>query len=148
MDIVFRAAIIYLFLTMIFAVAGKRSLAQIDTFDFVLLLIIGESTQQALIGNDFSISTAIILIATLVGLEILTSSLGHRWNIIEQITTGSPLVLVHNGKVLKHRCKKEKIRESDILAAAREKQGLERMDQIKFAVLEENGSISIIPASS
>ena len=79
MDAVLRSATIYVFLLVIFRLSGKRSLAQITTFDFVLLLIIGEATQQALLGNDFSITYALIVITTLVGIDIGLSLLKQRF---------------------------------------------------------------------
>ena len=68
MNSVFRAIITYLFLLLIFRIAGRRSLGQLTTFDFILLLIISEATQNALIGNDYSITNGFLVITTLVGL--------------------------------------------------------------------------------
>ena len=148
MDTVIRAFAIYFFLLVVFRIAGKRALVQITTFDFVLLLIIGEATQQALIGNDFSITTAWILIATLVGIDIAISLLKERFKKLERLVDGVPLVLVSNGELLRDRMEKSRVDEGDILGAARELQGLERLDQIKYAVLERSGTITIIPKES
>ena len=148
MDTVIRAFAIYFFLLVVFRIAGKRALVQITTFDFVLLLIIGEATQQALIGNDFSITTAWILIATLVGIDIAISLLKERFKKLERLVDGVPLVLVSNGELLRDRMEKSRVDEEDILGAARELQGLERLDQIKYAVLERSGTITIIPKES
>ncbi len=79
MDAVLRAGAIYLVLLLIFRITGKRSLAQITTFDFVLLLVIGEATQQALLGNDFSITNAVIVIVTLLGLDLGLSLVQSRF---------------------------------------------------------------------
>lgn len=145
MDSILRAVVIYLALMVIFRVSGKRSLAQITTFDFVLLLVIGEATQQALLGDDFSITNAILVITTLVSIDIGLSLLQKRFPRIGPWVEDVPLVLVHDGEVLKHRMEKSRISEEDVLEAARDKQGIERLDQIKYAVLERTGSISIIP---
>ena len=120
MDTVIRAFAIYFFLLVVFRIAGKRALVQITTFDFVLLLIIGEATQQALIGNDFSITTAWILIATLVGIDIAISLLKERFKKLERLVDGVPLVLVSNGELLRDRMEKSRVDEEDILGAARE----------------------------
>ena len=146
MDIVLRALVIYAILLLIFRISGKRSLAQITTFDFVLLLVIGEATQQALLGDDFSITNAAIAIVTLIGIDIGMSLLQQRFPGIGPWVEDAPLVLVDDGQPLQRRMRKARISESDILEAAREKQGLERLDQVKYAVLERTGSISIIPA--
>lgn len=145
MDAVLRAGAIYLALLLIFRITGKRSLAQITTFDFVLLLVIGEATQQALLGNDFSIVNAVIVIVTLLGLDLGLSLVQSRFPRLGPWLDDVPLVLVEHGQVLQKRMDKSRISEADILHAARATQGLERMDQIKYAVLERTGEISIIP---
>jgi uncharacterized membrane protein YcaP (DUF421 family) len=129
----------------IFRVSGKRSMAQITTFDFVLLLIISEATQQALLGDDFSLINAFVVIITLIGLDIALSLLKQRSPTFELLIDDTPLIIVEDGRPLKERMDKARIDESDILASARELQGLERMDQIKYAVLERSGGVSIIP---
>lgn len=145
MDSVLRAAMIYLALMIILRVAGKRSLAQITTFDFVLLLIIGEATQQALLGQDFSLTNAIIVIVTLVGLDIGLSLIKRHSKTIDKVLDDVPLVIVEDGVALKDRMAKARVDEEDVLSAARHLQGLERLDQIRYAVLERSGGISIVP---
>jgi len=145
MDAVLRAGAIYLVLLLIFRITGKRSLAQITTFDFVLLLVIGEATQQALLGNDFSIISAVIVIVTLLGLDLGLSLVQSRFPQLGPWLDDVLLVLVEHGQVLQKRMDKSRISEADILHAARSTQGLERLDQIKYAVLERTGEISIIP---
>jgi uncharacterized membrane protein YcaP (DUF421 family) len=145
MDTVIRGIAIYLFLMLVFRLTGKRSLGQVTTFDFVLLLIISETTQQALIGDNFSVTNAFLSILTLVVLDIGMSLLKQGVPTIDNWLEGVPLVVVEEGKPLKDRMKKVQVDESDILSAARELQGLERMEQIKYAVLERNGAITIVP---
>lgn len=147
MDAILRATVIYLVLMVIFRVSGKRSLAEITTFDLVLLLIISEATQQAMLGDDFSITNAVLVIITLFFLDTTLATLTNRFPRFGPWVEDVPLVLVEDGKVLTQRTRKSRISESDILEAAREKQGLENMGQVKYAVLERTGSISIIPKS-
>ena len=145
MDSVLRAVTIYVALMVIMRVAGKRSLAQITTFDFVLLLIIGEATQQALLGQDFSMTNAIIVIVTLVVVDIGLSFIKRQSKTIDKVLDDVPLVIVEDGVALKDRMDKARVDESDVLSAARHLQGLERLDQIRYAVLERSGGISIVP---
>ncbi|TDE85439.1 DUF421 domain-containing protein [Deinococcus sp. S9] len=147
MDAVLRSAAIYLFLLVIFRVAGKRTLAQITTFDLVLLLIISEVTQQAMVGNDFSLTQAMLAIITLVGLDIGLSLWKQRSSTLERLVDSVPVLILENGRPLKERMQQLRVDESDILNAARELQGLERLDQIKYAILERSGHISVIPKS-
>lgn len=145
MDSVLRAAAIYFVLLLLFRITGNRSLAQITVFDFVLLLIISESAQQGITGNDYSVVNAVILISTLAGIDILISLFKQRSSKVDRVIDGLPLILVRQGEVLKDRLEKVRVDEDDILEAARELQGLEGMRQIKYAVLERSGDISIIP---
>lgn len=148
MDAVLRAVAIYLFLLLIFRLSGKRTLAEVTVFDFVLVLIIAETTQQALLGNDFSVTNAFLLIVTLIGFDIGLSLLKERFSWFGKLTEGHPVVILENGEPLKDRMEKARVDESDILEAARRLQGLERLEQIKYAVLERNGGITIVPFRS
>jgi uncharacterized membrane protein YcaP (DUF421 family) len=144
-DAVIRSIVIYGFLLLIFRVSGKRTLAQITTFDFVLLLIIGEAVQQGLLGNDFSLTNALLVIVTLIGLDITMSVVEQRWDWLTRYVEGLPVVLVEHGRPITERMRRARVEEADIMERARGSQGLERMAQIKFAVLERDGSISVIP---
>jgi uncharacterized membrane protein YcaP (DUF421 family) len=148
MDAILRAAAMYAILMVIFRVTGKRTLSQITTFDFILLLVVGEATQQALLGDDFSITVAVLVIITLLLMDVGLDLLQQVFPRLERLMDDVPLVLVDEGQTIDRHLKKSRISPGDILEAAREKQGLERMDQIKYAVLERTGSISIIPKES
>lgn len=145
MNPVVRGLVVYVFLVIIFRFIGKRSLSQSTTFDLILLLIISEVTQQALVGEDYSITGAFILITTLIGADLLLSQIKNRFDWFEKVAEGMPMIIVDHGKPLPKRMAKSRVEEEDVLEAARNKHGLERMDQIKYAVLEKNGDISIIP---
>jgi uncharacterized membrane protein YcaP (DUF421 family) len=145
METVLRAAAIYVVLLLIMRIAGRRTLSEMTTFDFVLLLIIGEATQNALIGDDFSVTNAALAIITLIGLDIGSSLLKRRFPHFGKVVDGVPTILVENGKPLPDRLYRSRLSEDDVLEAARQLQGIERMDQIKYAVLEVSGGISVIP---
>jgi len=145
MDSVLRAAAIYLVVLVVFRLAGRRTLSELTTFDFVLLLIIGEATQQALLGDDFSIVNAMVAIVSLVVFDIALSLLKNKSRWLSKLIDGEPMIIGEHGQVLERRIRKARIDEGDILEAARHSQGLERIDQIKFAILEKDGKISIIP---
>ena len=145
MESVVRVVVMYIFLLLVFRIAGRRTLAQMTTFDFVLLLVISEQTQQAMVANDPSLTNAFLMILTLVGLDIALSLLKQRSPQIEKWLDGMSTIIVENGRPLKDRMEKARVDEYDILTAARHLQGLERMDQIKYAVLERSGGITIIP---
>ena len=148
MESVVRAIIVYLILLLLFRIAGKRSLAQITTFDLVLTLIISEAIQQALVDNDNSLTNAFILVITLVSLDIGLSMMTQRSKRLDRIVDGLPVVVLERGQVIADRMRCEGITEGEILGAAREAHGLERMDQIKYAVVEQNGRITIVPRTA
>ena len=145
MDSVVRGLVVYLFLLLIFRLAGKRTMAQATTFDLALLLIISETTQEAMIDDDHSITNGMLLILTLVGIDIGISLWKQRSKTLEKWVDDVPLILLEDGKPMEERMRKSRVDEADILFAAREHQGLERLEQIKYAVLERSGGITIVP---
>ena len=145
MDSVARGAAVYMLLLLIFRLAGRRTLAQMTSFDFVLLLIISEAAQNAMIGDDYSVTNGFLVVLTLVGLDVLLSHVKRWWPTVEMWLDGKPTIIVEHGHPKTDIMNNARVDERDVLAAARETQGLERMDQIKFAVLETSGGISIIP---
>ncbi|WP_434458605.1 DUF421 domain-containing protein [Stutzerimonas urumqiensis] len=145
MDAVLRAAAIYFAVLVLFRLAGRRTLSELTTFDFVLLLIIGEATQQALLGDDFSLTNAVLVIVSLISLNIGLSLIKRQFPGFGKYMDGEPMLIVEYGKFLEQRARKSRVDVNDILEAARYTQGLERLDQIKFAILEKDGKISIIP---
>ncbi|WP_428945378.1 DUF421 domain-containing protein [Pantoea sp. FN060301] len=147
METVLRAACMYLLLMVVLKIAGRRTLLEMTSFDLILLLIISEATQQALLGNDFSVTGASLTIITLIVVDILFGMLKSRFPRVDMLIDGTAMILVENGKVLSGRARRAGISLDDILTSARS-QGLERFDQIKFAILEKNGKISIIPVST
>ena len=145
MDTVLRSVAVYIFLLVVFRISGKRSLSQITTFDFILLLIISEATQQALVGDDFSIVNTFVVVASLVVLDVMFSWVESHWPAFGRVVESLPVVIVEHGKMLDDRAKREGVTLPDILAAGRETHGLERLEQIKYAILERHGGISVVP---
>jgi uncharacterized membrane protein YcaP (DUF421 family) len=147
MHAVLRPLLIYVMLVLVFRLTGKRSIGEITTFDFLLLLVISEAVSSALLADDSSITGAAIAVMTLIGLDVALSLAKNRWPTLDRLLEDVPVVLYHDGKLVKERMAKERIAEDDILEAARELHGLERFDQIEKAVLERRGYITIVPKS-
>lgn len=148
MDMVLRACAIYAVVWLIFRLAGRRTMAQMTTFDFVLLLVCGEATQQGLLGEDYTVTNAAIVVLTLVVLDHICTTIRARSTRLERIMEGSPVLIMENGRLVPERMKRERIDVEDILHAARHSHGLSRLEQIRHAVLEPSGGISIIPAQN
>jgi len=148
MDSVFRGAAIYAILLVVLRFSGRRTLSQMTPFDLVLILIIAETTQQALLGDDFSITNAAILIVTLCAIDIALSYLKRASSPVATWLDGRPTLLIFEGVIDTHALKKVRMGREEILEAARQLHGLENLDQVKHAILEADGDISIIPRSS
>jgi uncharacterized membrane protein YcaP (DUF421 family) len=146
MDSVLRGLAVYFVLLLVTRLSGRRALAEMTPFDFVLILIVAETTQQALLGEDYSIVNAAILILTLFTTDIGLSYVKRRFRRIAKVVDGTPTLLVCHGQPLDEVMRKVRVDIDDVLQAGREQHGLERLDQIEFAVLEIGSRISIIPA--
>jgi uncharacterized membrane protein YcaP (DUF421 family) len=143
-DSVARAVVVYLFLLVLFRISGKRSLAQITTFDLVLGLIISEALQQAMIDGDDSMTNAFLVVSTLIGLNVALSVWKQRSDRVERILEGSPTVVFADGRLLPVAMDKERVDEEDILNAGRELLGLRSLDQVRYAIVERNGTLTVV----
>lgn len=147
METVIRGAAVYGLLLVVMRLSGRRTLSQMTPFDLVLVLIVAETTQQALLGDDFSLANSAVLIVTLFGVDIVLSYVKARSGRLERILDGTPVILVSHGEPDRKVLAGARLSVDDVLEAAREKQGLERLEHVRFAVLETTGEISIIPES-
>ncbi|MBW9091335.1 DUF421 domain-containing protein [Rhizobium wenxiniae] len=145
METVIRGAAIYFILLIALRLSGRRTVAQMTPFDLVLLLIIAETTQQALLGDDFSIINAALLIIVLFSLDIGLSFIKQWAPRIARVIDGTPTVLISDGKPDLRAFARARVSLEDVLTAARVEQGVEELTQIKSAVLEADGAVSIIP---
>jgi uncharacterized membrane protein YcaP (DUF421 family) len=143
-----RTALMYAFLLVLIRVSGKRTLAEVTVFDFITLLVMSEATQQALTGNDFSVTNAMIILVTLVVLNRAMDYVSARSKTADRVLNDQPTILIENGRILDDQLKHTEVQPHDILDHARTSQAIERLEQIKWAILERDGSISVIPRSS
>ncbi len=145
MDSIVRAVIVYLFLLVLFRLSGKRTLAEVTTFDLILTLIISEAIQQALIGSDNSLTNGLLVVVTLVAVDRLFSAMKRRFPRVDRILEGLPVTILRDGKPDREAMRHEGVDEEDILRAARELQGLDRLESVGKAVIEKTGHITIVP---
>jgi uncharacterized membrane protein YcaP (DUF421 family) len=143
MDIVLRAIALYVFVVFVMRVIGRRELSSMTPFDLVLLIILGDAIQQGLTQDDYSITGAVLAIATIASLQVFTSYLSFRWGKARRVLEGEPVVLVDRGEVIQQNMKRERMTESELAEEARQQQ-IPSIDQIEWAILESNGSISFI----
>lgn len=144
MDIIIRIFVIYCCVLAGLRILGKREFGQLSPHELVTLLIIPEIVSPALTGQDTSLTGALAGTATLLGLVFVTSLLSHRFHGVEKVVSGQPLVLVQNGELLCDSMNRSRISAEEVLAEMR-KAGLDDLKQVKWAVLESDGKISIVP---
>lgn len=140
-----RASIIYAFVLLVIRLAGKRTLAELSTFDLVVLLIMSEAIQPALVADDTRITSAMLIVLTFVGIDALLGLVKFKSHRASALLDDIPTVLVRDGVSDQSALTRERLDEDDIMEAARRQLGLERFDQVRFAVLERTGGISVIP---
>jgi len=143
-DAVLRGLAIYFTLLVIIRLSGRRTLAQMTPFDLVIVLVISETTQQAMLGDDFSITNAVILILTLFTTDIGLSYVKSWWPRAAHIIDGVPTILVTDGVYDEGALRGARLQKEDVMQAARSQEGIESVGEIKFAILEVSGNISII----
>ena len=147
MDTVIRVAIFYIAILLGMRVLGKREFAQLSPLELVTLLLIPEIVSQSLVTEDFSIVNGLIGLATLFLLVFINSALMHRFEKFESTVSGKPSLLVHHGRFIEEAMNKERVTPDEVFTAMR-MFGLESLAQVKWAILEADGRISIIPENA
>jgi len=145
MDTIVRSLIIYFILWGLLRLSGRRTLGKMTSFDLVLLLVVGGVTQRALLGQDYSVTNALLVIVTLMLTDVALSLLQREFPPLSKLLNGEPMIVVEEGRPLLGRLKRARLTAEQVLEAGRRIHGLERMDEIKYAILEASGEISIIP---
>jgi uncharacterized membrane protein YcaP (DUF421 family) len=146
-EIVVRTAIIYLLFLVFLRLSGKRQLGQFTLFDIALVLLAANALQPAMTGPDQSITGGVIIILTMFSLNRLVAEARVRIPVVQRLLEFEPTVIGRDGQWLMDELEKQGLDLDDVDAALRE-HGLERVDQMKLAVLEEDGSISVVPVDS
>ena len=140
---VVRPVIVYIFLIVGLRIAGKRELAQLNTFDLVVLLTLSNTVQNAIIGNDNSVTGGLIGAATLLMVNYMVVRFLFNHENLDRLVEGDPDVLIENGKIQRDKLKKELITLTELETAAH-KQGFASLDEVNRAVLEPGGTIAFI----
>lgn len=144
MDIVLRAAVIFVFLFVIMRASGRRELASMEPFDLIILVVIGDLVQQAVTQQDFSVTGAFLAAGTIALMTVAFSWASYRFPRLRPLLDGRPIVLVEDGRPIERNLRRERITLQELAAQARLQQ-IESIEQIRIAVLETSGAISFIP---
>lgn len=139
-----RVFVLYVFISAGLRVIGKRELAELSPHELVMIMLIPELATQGLSREDFSITNSIIGISTLMVLVFLNSLFAFRFSKYKDITEGKPVILFSNGRLIEDALNRERIEAEEILSEIRAA-GYEKLDQIKWVVLEPDGQLTCIP---
>ena len=141
---VLRSLVVYLFLLLAFRALGKRQVGQLTPFDLVVLLIISNVVQNAIIGPDNSLGGGLIGAAVIFLANYLVVELTFRSKRVRRLLEAQPTLLINNGRILHENLASERVTLDDLNVALR-RSGVDDVEQVRVAVLEENGGISVIP---
>ncbi|HEY1687658.1 MAG TPA: YetF domain-containing protein [Solirubrobacteraceae bacterium] len=143
MDLVIRAAVVFCFVFLLTRIVGRRELSQLEPFDIILLVVVGDLVQQGVTQSDYSVTGALTVIATIAVLSVLVSWLTYRFRWVRTISEGEPVVLVQDGQPIERNMRRERITLADIEEEARQKQ-ITSIADLRWAILENDGRISCI----
>lgn len=146
MDVAVRAFVAFVFILLLTRLIGRRELSSLQPFDLILLIVIGDLTQQGVTQNDMSVTGLILAIGIFGVLTLAASYLGFRFPRMRPILEPGPLILVEDGNVIQRNLDKERMTPEELAAEARLQQ-IDSLDKVKWAVLESGGQISFIPKS-
>lgn len=141
---VLRACVVYFVLLAMIRASGKRTMGQFTPFDMLLVVLLGNAVQNALLGSDTSVGGGLLLAATLLALNWLVGLVSARSARMEALVEGVPVLLARDGKVYRDVLRRELISRADFDKAMRES-GVEDLEDIHMAVLETNGDITLVP---
>ena len=147
MDLVIRTVVVFVVILAMTRAVGRRELSSMEPFDLILLVVIGDLVQQGVTQSDYSVTGAVTVICTVALVSVALSAINFRVPRLRGVLEGEPIVLVEDGRLLERNMRRERITREDIEASARKQQVIS-VDDIRWAVLETTGEISVIPRSS
>jgi uncharacterized membrane protein YcaP (DUF421 family) len=148
-DIILRSAAVFVLLFVVMRIMGRRELAQLEPFDLILIVVLGDLIQQGVTQSDYSLTGAGLAVATLAVLSVAVSYLSFRFRRLRPVLDGQAIVLVHDGQPIEGNLRRQRITLDELRAQARLQQ-IPSLDDVRLAVLETGGRISFIqrPAAS
>ena len=144
MSVIIRAAVVYLILLLAVRLIGRRMASMLAPFDIIVLFLFGGALMSAVLGDDHSLAAAVSVVFSIGLMHVSVSGLKRKLPWFGRIVDGTPIVVYEDGGWHEHRMRSLRMLESDIMTAVRQK-GLMRLDQVRYAVVERDGKVSIIP---
>lgn len=146
-EFVLRAAVVYLVLLVLIRLSGKRTMGQFTPFDMLLIVLLGNAVQNSLLGKDSSLGGGLLLAATLIAFNWVIAFVTSRSQRAERLVEGVPVVLARDGRLFRGVLRRELVSEDDFNEALRQN-GQMTLEDVRIALLETNGSISVVPRDS
>ena len=143
MDIALRAIFLYAFLIFVMRVIGRRELSSLGAVDLVLLIVVGDTIQQGLTQDDYSVTGAVIAVSAIACMQVLSSWLSFRSRRARRVLDGDPMVVIQDGKLIEHVARRERLSEDDIAEEMRMQQ-IASFSDVEWGILERNGQISFV----
>jgi uncharacterized membrane protein YcaP (DUF421 family) len=144
MDLVLRATVVFFFIFLITRVIGRRELSSLEPFDIILLVVTGDLVQQGVTQSDYSVTGALTVISTMAALTVLVSYVNFKFKPLRVRLDGEPVVLVLDGKVLEGNLRRQRMTRDELEMECRLQQSAS-VEDVKLAVLETGGKVSVIP---
>ncbi len=143
LEIASRTAAVYIFLLACILLFGKKELSQLSVIDLIFILLLSNSVQNAMIGPSTSLDGGLVSALVLFLLNFTFKNFLYKNKKLQKIFEGSPILLINNGKLVDANLQHEKITYDEIMSSIRE-HGVNAIDEVKFAILEPDGNISVI----
>jgi len=144
MDVVIRSAVMFVFVWALMRLIGKRELGQMEPFDLIVLVVIGDLLQQGVNQQDLSVTGAFLAIGTIALLTLLWSWLSFRFKPVRAALQGRPVVLVEDGRAIEENLRRERVTVEELQAQARLRQ-IASLSDVRWAIIETNGQVSFLP---
>jgi uncharacterized membrane protein YcaP (DUF421 family) len=144
MDLVLRATVVFFFIFLITRVIGRRELSSLEPFDLILLVVIGDLVQQGVTQSDDSVTGSLTVISTFSVLTVLVGFISFKVRRLRRMLDGEPIVMVLDGQVIEGNLRRERMTRDELEAAARLQQ-VASLEDVRLAVLETGGQLSVIP---
>ena len=143
-EVILRTAVVYLFLVVVLRISGKREVGQLSVLELVVILVISDAVQNSMVGENTTLWGGLVAVLTLLGLDIALKWAVGRSRRLRGVVEGEPRLLVRDGKLLEKALREEGVDAEEVRRAVR-RQGLARVEDVRLAVLETDGTISVIP---
>jgi uncharacterized membrane protein YcaP (DUF421 family) len=144
MDIVIRAAVVFLMIFVVTRASGRRELSSLQPFDLILLIVLGDLVQQGVTQSDYSLTGVLLAISTFAVLTVAVSYASYRFPRLRPLLDGEPVIIVQDGELIERNLRRERLTPEEVAEEARQQQ-LATLADVQWAVLESNGKISFIP---